>query len=221
VRAVENCAADSSGADPHDRDVLFEDARIHCLAADIHVWLDKMEKPVNFDYVRFTSDGRAYFQDPDCPGWIQVVENHVWTSKSVSLAKMYFLDHTAHVAEFGLTLDRGILGEEMKRIVEEAEILLSSNQSGTATPAPSQNPTLPSLPSHHAKISSRPPSHESVGKRKAPQRRLLPSSHSSSSISTRKRPLFQAPNEQTQALQSTSSCWYLNDDFYSVRLNNF
>jgi len=77
VLVIENCAAGSSEADPHDRDVLFEDERIHYLAADINVRLHKMGKPVNFDYVRFTSNGRAYFQDPDCPDWIQVVENYV------------------------------------------------------------------------------------------------------------------------------------------------
>jgi len=142
-------------------------------------------------------------------------------SKSVSLAKKYSLYHSAHVAKLGLIPDRGVLGEDMKRIVEEAEMLLSSNQSATVTPGPSQHPTLPSLPSYHAKMSSRPQGHESIGKRRTLQRRLLPSSHSSSSISTQNYPLFQAPKERTQPVQSTPSDSYSNHDFYSMRPNDF
>jgi hypothetical protein len=86
---AENCAANSDGANPHDRNVLFEDARIHCLAGGINVQLSKMLQPVNFEYIRYTSAGRAYFQDPHYPDWIQVVENHQWVSKHISSAKRY------------------------------------------------------------------------------------------------------------------------------------
>ena len=124
VRVSENHAADFSRANPHDRDVLFEDATTRCLSDDNRLRLNRMWKPVNWEYVRFTADGRAYFLDPDYPDWIQVVENRVWVSKLVSSVKQYVFYHTSHLTEIGLILDRGIMGEDMKKIVKEAEMSL-------------------------------------------------------------------------------------------------
>ncbi|KAF2844609.1 hypothetical protein T440DRAFT_559515 [Plenodomus tracheiphilus IPT5] len=157
-----------------------------------------MWKPVNWEYVRFTANGRAYFLDPDHPDWIQVVENNVWVSKLVSSVK------------------QGIMGEDMKKIVEEAEMSLPQRQSGTETPGPSQCLTLPSLQSYHVNTSSKPPCHEPVGKHRMPQRRLLPASKSILSISARRQPYSQAAREQAQARHGFTGGSYSIMDYYSM-----
>ncbi|KAB2100049.1 hypothetical protein AG0111_0g11693 [Alternaria gaisen] len=155
--------------------------------------------PVNFDNVRYSPvDRRPYFWDPAYPQWIQFLENGAWASRHVSRAKEETKD------------------ENIKKIAKKAERLLPPNLSATETPGPAQRPTLPSFQSYHAKISSEPPCHGPAGKRRTPQRRLLPASTSGSSVSARKHPYSQVPRGQTQPSQGTTDGPYPRLDYYCM-----
>lgn len=125
-------------------------------------------------------------------------------TKAYPIRKEVFSPSHADITEFKLILDRGVLGEIMRKIVEEAEALPSPSQSAIETPRPSQAPTLPSHSSYHTKPLSKPLGREPIGKRRTPRRRLLPATKSNPSVSTRGHPLLQAPNEQTQPTHSNS-----------------
>lgn len=146
---------------------------------------------MNWEYLRFTADGRAYFQDPKYPGWIQVVENGVWVSKPMLSAKRYFSYHTSDITKFWLTVDRGTMGEDMKKIVEEAEMCRSPSQSATKKPEPYHyhHQSLPSPPSYYVKFSSKPLRHEPTCKSRTPHRRLLPTPGSGPSVPAQEYPL--------------------------------
>ena len=197
---------------------LFEDAITCCLSDDNDLRSNKMNSiPVNFDYVRFSLfDGKPYFWDPNYPQWIQFVENGAWVSNHVLSVKQYVFYNAFHLTQIGLIPNREIMDKKMKKIVEEAEKLLSQYQRTTETSGPSPRPTLPSLQSYHAKILSELPCHEPVGKRRTPQRRLLPASNSGSSVSARKHPYSQAPSGQTQPRDGTTSGPYPRLDYYSM-----
>lgn len=218
ARATESRASDSSRASTHDGDVLFEDATTSCLSNDNALHSIRMNSiPVDLNLVRFSRiDGKAYFWHRDYPQSIQFVVNGAWTSKHVLLVKQYAFYCPYRLSQIRLISDRGPMDENMKRIVEEAERLLSRNQSAIETPRPSQHPTFPSVQSYNAKVSWEPPSHKPVGKRTTLQRRLLPASNPGPSASVRKHPYPQAPRGQTQPRQGTTGGPYPRLDYPSM-----
>ena len=131
--------------------------------------------------------------------------------KAYIICKKVCSHHTCHVAQIELILDRGILGEDIRKIVDEAERLSTTNQSVTKTSKSSRRPALPSPRHHHTKLSSVTPDHGRVSKR-----RLLPASSPSTSVSTREYPFHQAPESHAQSTQSISSYPYRRNDYYSM-----
>jgi len=134
-------------------------------------------------------------------------------TKAYSIRKKVHPHHTSHNTKIRLIPDRGILGEGMQKVVEEAETLSALSQDVAEISKHPQRPTLLSPRSYHAKLPSKFADHRRVGK---PQRRLLPASAPSTLFPTRERPLLQAPEGQKQLSQSASSCYCSRNDHYST-----
>ncbi|EMD62765.1 hypothetical protein COCSADRAFT_27266 [Bipolaris sorokiniana ND90Pr] len=170
---------------------------------------------VNFDYVQYSKrDGRPYFQDPKHPMWIQFIENGEWVSIHVLWIKPYvFLQHFSPFAVLGLILEREIMDENMKKIVEEAKRLLPQEKSATETINSSQRPTLPSLQSYHADTPLK-ATHHNIAT--SSQQRLLPGPKSDSSLFTRRNSYSQTPREETQPGPVAIDGHHPRSDYYSM-----
>lgn len=166
--------------------------------------------PVNFKQVRYSRlDGRPYFQHPEYPEFVQFVVNGEWVSIHVLSIKPYVHCDMFYLTRIWLTLDREMMDENIKGIVQEAKKLLFQDQSVTDTLSLSQRPTLPPLQSSCTNMSSEIRFHKTVEECKTTQREFLHVPNSGPSVSTRK-------NSYSQA---TTDSHHPRSDYYSMPSN--